>query len=289
MALNLIRAGRPVVVTARTRARAEAAIAAGASWVDSPRRLGERCSVVVLMVPDLPQIDELLFGAEGIALAGTEVMVIVCSSVSPAGLIAMDARLDGATKGRMRLVDAPVSGGTEGAESGDLAIMLGGTAEQAARASAVLKACGTPVHLGPLGAGDVAKACNQLIVAATMAAIAEASVIAERAGLDVAALLALLQGGYAGSRVLETKATRLVERDYTPAGAARFMVKDLSSAAAAAEQTRTVAPVLGVVRELFEDVVTAGLGDRDLAVVHEHVRRASELDAARPDASGDSA
>jgi 2-hydroxy-3-oxopropionate reductase len=268
MTLNLLAAGRAVTVTGRSRDRATAALDAGAAWTATPRELAAASDVIVLMVPDLPQVEELLFGADGLVASGEEALVVVCSSVSPVGLRELDARLDAASNGRMRLVDAPVSGGTEGAAAGTLSIMLGGSAAQAARAAAALAPCGTPVHLGPLGAGDVAKACNQLIVAATMTAIAEASVIAERAGLDLDALLTLLQGGYAGSRVLETKRERLVARDYSPTGVARFMVKDLAFAAAAADETATRAPVLEAVRGVFDDVVAAGLGDDDLAVVH---------------------
>lgn len=271
MTRNLLAAGREVHVTGRNAARAAGAIDAGAVWADSPRELVERCGVILLMVPDLPQVEELLFTEDGISSSGADALVIVGSSVSPSGMRELDARLRAATDDRQQLVDAPVSGGTEGAAAGTLSIMVGGSVEQAERAAAVLSACGTPVHLGPLGAGDVAKACNQLIVAATMTAISEAAVIAERSGLDVDALLQLLQGGYAGSRVLESKRERLVRRDYSPAGVARFMVKDLSFAAAAAKDTATSTPVLDTVREVFDGVVAAGLGDDDLAVVHRFV------------------
>lgn len=271
MVLNLLAAGREVHVTGRSEARAAGALDAGAVWEASPHDLVEHCGVILLMVPDLPQVEELLFAPDGLASSSLDALVIVSSSVSPSGIRALDARLRAATDDRLQLVDAPVSGGTEGAAAGTLSIMMGGTPEQAERASAVLSACGTPVHLGPLGAGDVAKACNQLIVAATMTAISEASVIAERSGLDLDALLTLLQGGYAGSRVLESKRERLVSRDYTPSGVARFMVKDLAFAAAAAADTSTPAPLLDTVREVFDGVVEAGLGDEDLAVVHRYV------------------
>lgn len=276
MTLRLLDAGRDLTVSGRSRERCGEALAAGAAWASSPSELIALSDVIVLMVPDLSQVEEVLFSDSGLAATDSEALVIVCSTVSPIGLQQLDARLSAMTAGRLRLMDAPVSGGTEGAAAGTLSIMLGGTAEQAARASAVLAPCGTSVHLGPLGAGAVAKACNQLIVAATVTAIAEASVIAEREGLDVDVLLRLLQGGYAGSRVLETKRERLVARDYSPTGVARFMVKDLAFAAAAAADTRTHTPLLDTLRGVFDGVVAAGLGDDDLAVVHRYIGEHAE-------------
>lgn len=284
MVLNLLAAAHPtaegspigeVVVTGRSRDRLEPALSAGALWADSPAEIAGKCPVIILMVPDLPQVEELLFATTGIAGASGSITVVVASSVSPTGIRDLDERLRAETAGRIRLVDAPVSGGTEGAAAGTLSIMVGGTDEDVARVLPVLSACGRPVHLGALGAGQVAKACNQLIVAATMAAIAEASVVVEREGLDLNTVLSLLEGGYAGSRVLETKRERLVARDYSPTGVAKFMVKDLGFAAAAAESTGTRTPTLDAVRETFIALTDAGLGDDDLCVIHRYI---GELD-----------
>lgn len=272
MALNFLAAGLGELrVTGRSRERAERAIAAGAHWVDSPRELADSCSIIVIMVPDLPQVDELLFAPGGISWSAGSPIVVVCSSVSPDGIRSSDARLRAATNGRMSIVDAPVSGGTEGAEAAALSVMVGGDRATVEAVLPVLATFGTPVHLGPLGSGDIAKACNQLIVAATIFAISEASVIAERSGLNLDALLSLLARGYAASRVLETKKQKLVDRDYSPTGVARYMVKDLGFAAAAAAETATATPVLDVLRTSFDGLVAAGLGDDDLAVVHRYI------------------
>jgi 2-hydroxy-3-oxopropionate reductase len=115
----------------------------------------------------------------------------------------------------------PVSGGVEGAEAGTLSIMVGGEERDVADAWAVLSACGDPVHLGPLGSGQVAKACNQMIVASKMLAPGEAAVLAERSGLDLAELFRLLGGGYAGSRILESRGDRIIQEDYSPSGVAK--------------------------------------------------------------------
>ncbi|MCJ1698125.1 NAD(P)-dependent oxidoreductase [Rathayibacter festucae] len=267
MARRVLAAGFALGITARPASadRARAAVP-GAVWHDSPRVLALASDVLLLMVPDLPQIEELLSGDESVPVDGTGPLLVVCSSVSPEGLRALARQHP-----RLRLIDAPVSGGTEGAEAGTLSIMVGGEEDDVARALPVLAACGTALHLGPLGAGEVAKACNQLIVAATMTAIAEAAVIAERSGLDLGALLELLQGGYAGSRVLETKRAALVARDYRPTGVASYMVKDLRAAADEAEATGTAAPVLATVADVFRELTEAGLGDQDLSVVHRFV------------------
>lgn len=267
--------GCVVTVFGRNASRLAPLLEAGAQSAATARALAAVSDVIVVMLPDLPQIDEVLAGDQGI-LAGIDspTLLVVTSSVSPDGLRTLAERVSAQTEGLLHVIDAPVSGGTEGAEAGTLSIMVGGADEDVTWADPVLCTMGTPVHLGALGSGQIAKACNQLIVAATMTALAEASVIAERSGLDVDRLLTLLRGGYAGSRVLETKQSRIVTRDYTPSGAAKFMVKDLAAARAAAHHTATATPLLDAVGEVFTRLVHAGLGNEDLAVVHRYIELA---------------
>lgn len=262
-------------VQARTPARTASLVAAGATAVEHPRDLAATVDTLLIMLPDLPQIRSVLGGDDGI-LAGVTgpLTIVIMSSVDPDGLRELAAVVHRDTGGVATVIDAPVSGGTEGAAAGTLAIMVGAEEAEFARVAPILRALGTPVLLGPLGAGEVAKACNQMIVAATMTAIAEAAVIAERSGIDLATLLPLLQGGYAGSRVLETKQAALIAGDYAPQGAAEFMVKDLSAAASAATTTGTVAAQLEATRGVFDGLVAAGLGSEDLAVVHRFVAEA---------------
>lgn len=287
MALNFLASGLGELrVTGRSKQRVAPALDAGAQWVDSPVELADASSVIVIMVPDLPQVEELLFGDNSVSQSSQSLTVVVCSSVSPVAIRETEARLRLITEGRMRLVDAPVSGGAEGAKEATLSIMVGGDADTVASVLPVLNTFGTPVHLGPLGSGDTAKACNQLIVAATIAAISEASVIAERSGLDLDTLLSLLQRGYAGSRVLETKKDQLVNRDYSPKGVARYMIKDLSFAASAAETTHSATPMLDVLQGTFNGLVEAGLGDLDLAVMHRYIEslpRPSQSRSSQPE------
>ena len=167
---------------------------------------------------------------------------------------------------KLAVVDCPVSGGEDGAIAGTLSIMLGGAPDDAAVAAEVLAPCGTPVLLGPLGAGEVAKACNQLVVSATIMALGEATVLADRSGLDLDALWSLLSGGYAGSRLLDSRREKLITGDDSPIGIARYMVKDLGFAADIADATGTSPVLLPALRAAFDELVAAGLGDRDIAV-----------------------
>ncbi|MDT0166015.1 NAD(P)-dependent oxidoreductase [Actinotalea sp. AC32] len=272
MAGHVLRAGFDLHVTARRRASADRLVGEGATWHDSARAMAPRVDVVALMVPDLPDVDAVLDGPDGLLAGVTRPLVVVVgSTVSPEGVRALDRRTRSATGGLVRVVDAPVSGGEEGAVAGTLSVMVGGPADDVAVVAPVLAATGTAVHLGPLGAGQVAKACNQMIVAATVLALGEASVVAERAGLDVGAMLDLLGGGYAGSRLLEVKRHRFAAHDHRPSGPARFMVKDLRFAAEEAARTGTATPQLDAVRGVFTDLTAAGLGDLDTSVVQEHV------------------
>ena len=267
MVRRLLAAGRSTV--AWSRSPRPALVEAGAEWATSPRELAERAATVLSMLPDLPELDTALAGPDGL-LAGLgddrELLVLVGSTSSPTGVRELAARLAAATGDRVRVVDSPVSGGVDGAEAGSLSIMLGGEPADAARAAAMLAPCGRAVHLGPLGAGEVAKACNQLVVAATISALGEATVLAERSGLDLDALWELLGGGYAGSNLLESRRDRLVRGDDSPSGIARYLVKDLGFAADVAEATGTNAALLPALRAFFDEIVERGHGDRDMSV-----------------------
>ena len=268
MARHQIEAGMDVHIHSRRQVSGEELAATGATWHATPRELAAHVDVVVLMVPDFPDVRAVLDGDDGlVAGADGELLVIICSTVSPEDVKGLAVELAERTDGRVRLVDAPVSGGEEGAKEGTLSIMVGGATDDAALAIRALEPCGNPVHLGPIGAGEVAKACNQLIVAATVTALSESAVIGERAGLDLSKLFGLLQGGYAGSRIMEVKGDRFANHDHSPSGPAKFMVKDLRFAAEAARGSGTVTPLLETLRHVFTSLTDAGMGDSDTAVV----------------------
>jgi 2-hydroxy-3-oxopropionate reductase len=272
MARNLVAAGTRVGLTGRNPAKATSLVEAGAAWHENPRSLATGAGVIVLMLPDLPEVEAVLDGPDGILAASPRDLVLVVSSTSsPDGVRALHQRLAAETDGAVRVVDAPVSGGTDGAVAGTLSIMLGGAEPDVARVLPLLRACGTPVHLGSLGAGQVAKACNQMIVASTILALGEAAVLADRSGLNLTVLFDLLAGGYAGSRILSTRGERLVTEDYSPSGPARYMVKDLDFATAVAAATDSHPVLLPAVKAAFDELVARGLGDLDIAVTRRFI------------------
>ena len=266
MVLRLLKGPGPVFITGRS-AR-PALVEAGATWTQTPRELAARAGAVLSMLPDLPQLEQALDGPDGLlaGLGDGELLLLIGSTSSAPEVRALAGRLAAETQGRVRVVDCPVSGGVDGAEAGELSIMLGGGTEDAARAATLLAPCGRPVHLGPLGAGEVAKACNQLVVAATITALGEATVLADRSGLDLDALWALLGGGYAGSNLLESRRDKLVRGDDSPSGIARYMVKDLGFVADIAEATGTSPALLPALRGFFDEIVERGYGERDISV-----------------------
>jgi 2-hydroxy-3-oxopropionate reductase len=239
--------------------------------------------VIVFMLPDLAHIEEaaagLLSSWENKPPApGT--IVLVTSSVSPTGVKEFGMRIAALSHGNAQVVDAPVSGGTRGAVDGTLAVMAGGDRDAFLLAEPLLRAMGTTVrHLGPLGSGSLAKACNQLVVGTTTAALAEAAELAERSGLDPAELFEVLRGGLAGSRVLDIVGPRLVSKDYTPTGPAKFMHKDLSFVLESARVSGTATPMAEAGVELYAELKRQGLGDQDLAVVRQAISQLSHTAA----------
>jgi 2-hydroxy-3-oxopropionate reductase len=285
MAKNILNKSPDVTlrVWARRPEVAQELVAAGAEWHETSASLADGADLIIMMLPDLPEVEAVLYGKDGI-LAGThdDLILVIGSTSSPTGVRALARRLHEDSSGRIRVVDAPVSGGEEGAKAGTLSIMVGGDAEPVAAATSVLTACGRPVHLGPLGAGQVAKACNQMIVAATVLALGEAAVLADRSGINVGQLFELLGGGYAASRILETRGPRIVTKDYAPSGAAKYLLKDLRYAADVAEDTGTPTALLPGLKSAFEDLVRSGLGDADMAVTRRYIEERSGK--ATPDA-----
>ncbi len=225
MVANLLRAGFRAVVHSRTASTAAAAIELGASWADSPAAVAEQASIVITMLPDTPDVETVLLGPQGVLAgmaAGT--LVIDMSTIAP---LAARRYAEAVEQRGGTFLDAPVSGGEVGATQGTMTIMVGGTQEAFDRALPVLEAMGRNITLiGAHGAGQVAKACNQLIVAANIEAVAEALVLATAAGTDPARVRSALLGGFASSRVLEVHGQRMLEHNFVPGFRARLHGKD---------------------------------------------------------------
>jgi 2-hydroxy-3-oxopropionate reductase len=275
LAVRCAERGDRLLVWNRSSGRDATVLTAGAEAAPDPAQLAAACDIVVVMLPDLRQLIELTDGPAGLlADVRTPTVLVICSSISPQGARDYAAHASELTGGLVQVVDAPVSGGPEGASTGTLAIMAGGSEAAVAAAWPVLTSMGTTVrHLGPIGSGSLAKACNQMVVAATMIALSEASVLAESAGVDVAGLLDVLGGGYASSRVLEVKKHNLISRTYTPAGKAEYMVKDLQFVQSEATLTGARIGQAELSLATFTAVADAGLGDQDMSVVHHLIRQ----------------
>ncbi len=271
MTHRLLDAGRTVVLTSR-REKPDL-VAAGATWAATAREVGAAADAVLLMLPDLPQVEEVLAGEDGLLADAGDLLIMIGSTSSATGVRELDERVRAASGGRVRVLDCPVSGGEDGAEAGTLSIMVGGTPEDAALAAELLAPCGTPVHLGPLGAGEVAKACNQMVVAATILAIGEASVLADRSGLDLEQMWTLLGGGYAGGTLLRSRHRKMVDAEYSASGMAKYLVKDLTYATDVAEVTGTNAALLPALHAAFTELVQRGMGEEDMAVTRKFIEQ----------------
>lgn len=262
MARNLLAAGLPLTVHSRSPGPVEELAGFGAATAASPAAVAAASDVIVTMLPDTPDVESVLFGGRGVveeAAAGA--LVIDMSTIDPIASRDMASRL--AARG-VDMVDAPVSGGDIGARDGTLSIMVGGDDGPVARAMPLFEVMGrTIVHVGGPGAGQVTKACNQIVVGGTLAAVAEALVFARRAGVDPARVRESLLGGFAASRILEVHGRRMLEGDYVPGFFARLMLKDARIVVAAARELGVSVPVFEVVERELERLVADEGGEID--------------------------
>ncbi len=277
MARRLLEAGYEVTVHNRTRAREEALAAAGAARAATPRQAADGADLVITIVSDTPDVQAVVLGEQGVALGMKAGSVLVdMSTISPATTrrIATAVQEHGVS-----MLDAPVSGGSEGAEKGTLSIMVGGDAAALERARPVLEHLGTTItHVGASGAGQVAKAVNQTIIAGTYAAVAEGIALALAAEIDVEAALQALGGGAAGSWVLANRARNMVKGDYPLGFRTRLHRKDLGIALAAAKDLGVAMPVTAYVEQVETSLIKRGFGDEDVSNVARVVREQAGLD-----------
>ena len=259
MARNLLRAGHAVSVHSRTRTRVDALVADGAMAADSPAAVAAAVDAVVTMLPDTPDVRAVIAGPAGV-LAGARpgLLAIDMSTIAPDAARALAKQ---AAAAGVAFLDAPVSGGEPGAVAGTLSIMVGGDEAAFARAEPIFAALGRQVtYMGGPGQGQMTKLVNQVVGAATLAAVAEGIVLAARAGLEPAAVLRALGGGAAASWMLTNLAPRMQRRDFVPGFMVRLQQKDLRLARAAAEQLGVRLPLTAVVDELLTAVAAQGGG-----------------------------
>ncbi len=269
MAGNLLLAGYPVVVWTRSPERIEPLAAAGAQPAGSPREVVERSTVTITMLSDSPDVEEVYRAADGVlaglADSGRDRVLIDMSTIEPR--VARELA-DAAAERGAAMLDAPVSGGDVGAQQGTLSIMVGGDAAALARVRPVLEALGTTItHCGPSGAGQVVKACNQVVVALTLEALGEALVLGSKAGVEPAVIVEALSGGLAASRVLEVRGPKLLARDFAPGFKLDLHAKDLAIVLATARELGVALPGTAVVDQLFHAEQSRGHGEADNSTV----------------------
>ncbi len=263
MAENLLRATFSLVVHNRSRAAVDELVTQGARAANSPREIGEQCAVIFTMLPN-PETVATVVG-EILEFARADTIVVDCSTSHPR--LARELAERGAQRG-IFVLDAPVSGGQVGAEQATLSMMVGGDENAFARVLPVLQHLGKNiVRVGEAGAGQIVKAANQIIVALTIEAVAEALNFVEKSGVDPVKAHKVMLGGFATSRILELHGQRMIARNFVPGGRAETHLKDLNIALDVAQTNGARLPGTQRVAEMFEELIARGFGDEDHAAL----------------------
>jgi 2-hydroxy-3-oxopropionate reductase len=281
MVRNLLKAGHTVVAYGRNGKKLDGCVADGAERAASNREVGERATIIFTMLPDGPDVEEVVLGANGI-LEGCKAgsLLVDMSSINP--LVSQKIAAACTAKG-VDFIDAPVSGGEPKAIEGTLAIMAGGSEAAFKKAEPLLKCMGSTVTLtGPVGAGNTTKLANQIMVACNIAAMGEALALATRCGLDPEVVFNAVKGGLAGSAVLNAKAPMLIARNFKPGFTIRLHQKDLRNALLAAEANNVFLPLTAVVQQMMQSLMGEGKGDLDHSAIATFVEGHSHVEIKRP-------
>ncbi len=274
MALNLLKAGYSVTVHNRTRDRELPVVNAGAHCAESPQAAAANADVIVTCVSDTPDVEMILLGDRGVIHGARPGSVVVdMSTISPTATQQIAETL---ARQNIHLVDAPVSGGSEGAQNGTLSIMVGGEATIVDRVRPVLAAMGkTITHIGPIGAGQITKAINQIIVAGTYWAIAEGLTLGLKADLDMERVVQAVSGGAAGSWGLHHRSQNMIDNEYPLGFRVRLHQKDLNIALNAARELGVTLPMAAYVEQVETGLIGQGFGDEDVSAIARSVRQQS--------------
>lgn len=268
MAKNLIKKGHTLVVHNRSRGPLDELVSEGARPAGSPAEVARQASVIVTMLPDTPDVEQVLTGPDGVLSAlQPDSVVIDMSSISPVATRRLASAV--AAKGGAML-DAPVSGGDIGAINATLSIMVGGDEATFNRVRPLLACMGNPdrvVYIGESGAGQICKICNQIAIGGAFASVCEAFALARKCGVDAARVRQALLGGFAASRILEVQGQRVLTGNYAPGFRARLYQKDLRIANETAAANAVSMPTTAVVTELVNRLVASGGGDLDYSAL----------------------
>jgi 2-hydroxy-3-oxopropionate reductase len=284
MARNLLKAGYSLVVYDVVAAPVAELVAEGAERGSSASDTASRADIILTMLPDGPDVEAAVLGPGGVlegAKAGS--IVVDMSSINPTVSQKIGAACE--AKG-VEFLDAPVSGGEPKAIDGTLAIMVGGKAEVFEKVQAVLQKMGATVTLtGPVGAGNVTKLANQIMVACNIAAMGEALVLATRAGLDPEVVFNAVKGGLAGSTVLNAKAPMVVSRNFKPGFRIKLHQKDLRNALLAAESMKVSLPFTSLVQQMLMALMNEGKGDLDHSAIVTFIEQMAGVEVKKPAAA----
>ena len=270
MAKNLLKAGYNLKAFNRSQKKAEALKEFGAEIATSIDDVVSNSDVVITMLTDDAAINEVMDSSNFLENLKSSATVIDMSSVKPTTATKYGNNLKSKN---IKYLDAPVSGGTIGAEEASLAIMVGGEQDVFNEAFDVLKAMGNPTLVGPVGSGQVSKLANQIIVGLTIGAVAEAITLCEKAGANPNKMIKALSGGWADSKILQTHGKRMIDKDFTPKGRTSVHLKDMNNILECANSHNTHLPISNLVKEMYKTLVENGHGETDHSSLYKEIER----------------
>ena len=270
MAKNILKAGYNLKVFNRTKSKAEPLKEYGAKITNTIQDLVKDCDIVITMLTEDVSVDDVMNSSDFLENLKSKATVIDMSSVKPSTATKHGNNLK---IKNINYLDAPVSGGTNGAEEASLAIMVGGDQVVFDNAFDVLKTMGNPTLVGPVGSGQVSKLANQIIVGLTIGAVAEAITLCEKAGADPNKMIKALSGGWADSKILQTHGKRMIEKDFTPKGRTYTHLKDMNNILDCANSYNTHLPISNLVKEMYKTLVENGHGETDHSSLYKEIER----------------
>jgi len=277
MAMNILKAGHELTVHNRTREKEESLAAQGAGRAASPKEAASGAKIIIICVSDTPDVEGIILSDEGVIHGATQGAIVVdMSTINPEATRRMAEKL--AEKG-VKMLDAPVSGGSEGAQNGTLSIMVGGEAAVFEKALPILETMGkTITHVGTIGAGQVTKAINQIVIAGTYLTMAEGLTIGMKAGLDMEKVLQAIGGGAASSWVLQNRGANVINNTYPLGFRLSLHHKDLNIALETARELGATLPATTLVAQIENGLIERGFGDDDVSAIARAIREQSGLD-----------
>ena len=277
MSKNLLKAGHEVIVCDVTSAAVDELVAAGATAAATPKEVARQTTLIITMLPNSPEVKQVVLGEGGI-IEGANPGTIVADMSSIAPLVSREVAARLAAKG-IEMLDAPVSGGQPKAIDGTLSVMVGGKPEIFDRCLPVFKAmAASVVRVGDIGAGNVTKLANQIVVALNIAAVSEALVLAAKVGVEPELVYKAIRGGLAGSTVLDAKAPLMMDRKFSPGFRINLHIKDLANALDTAHQVGAPLPLTASVMEIMQALKVDGLGDSDHGVLVRYFEKLAKVE-----------